>query len=93
MSPGEAGTLLEVLDLSMHFSARDGASGRVRGRVKAVDGISFTIRRGETLGLVGESGSGKSTAARSLLRLLEPTGGRVLFELQVRQSCTVRLEC
>lgn len=80
MSHGDAETLLEVLDLSMHFSVRDGAWGRVRGLVKAVDGISFTIRRGETLGLVGESGCGKSTVAKSLLRLLEPTGGRVLFD-------------
>lgn len=79
MSSGDADILLEVLDLSVHFSARDGASGRVRGLVKAVDGISFTLRRGETLGLVGESGCGKTTTARSLLRLLEPTGGRVLF--------------
>jgi len=80
MRAGEAETLLEVLDLSMHFSARGGALGRVRGLVKAVDGISFTIRRGEALGLVGESGCGKSTTARSLLRLLEPTGGKVVFD-------------
>ena len=80
MITGEAEVLLEVLNLSMHFSARDGASGRVRGLVKAVDGISFTLRRGETLGLVGESGCGKSTTARSLLRLLEPTGGKVVFD-------------
>ncbi|GMR13455.1 MAG: dipeptide ABC transporter ATP-binding protein [Gemmatimonadota bacterium] len=80
MSSREAEVLLDVVDLSMHFSARDGATGRVRGLVKAVDGISFRLRRGETLGLVGESGCGKSTTARALLRLLEPTGGRVLFD-------------
>ncbi len=80
MIAGEAEVLLEVQDLSMYFSARDGSSGRVRGLVKAVDGISFTLRRGETLGLVGESGCGKSTTARSVLRLLEPTGGRVMFD-------------
>ncbi len=80
MIAGEAEVLLEVMDLSMHFAARDGASGRVRGLVRAVDGISFTVGRGEALGLVGESGCGKSTTARSLLRLLEPTGGRVVFD-------------
>lgn len=80
MIAGEGEVLLEVQDLSMHFVARDGASGRVRGLVKAVDGVSFTLRRGETLGLVGESGCGKSTTARSLLRLLEPTGGKVVFD-------------
>jgi oligopeptide/dipeptide ABC transporter ATP-binding protein len=63
--------LLEVDDLRVHFPAR---GGKV---VKAVDGVSFTVQRGETLGIVGESGCGKSTTGLALLRLVEPTGGRV----------------
>lgn len=73
--------LLEVRDLKKHFPARsDGLLGGPPPVVKAVDGISFTIQRGETLGLVGESGCGKSTVARLLLRLLEPTSGTVIFD-------------
>jgi len=66
--------LLEVENLVKHFPV---ARNRV---VRAVDGVSFEIRRGETLGLVGESGCGKTTVGRSLLRLIEPTGGRIRFE-------------
>jgi oligopeptide transport system ATP-binding protein len=71
--------LLEVERLSKHF---DGGSGMFArgGKVRAVDGVSFTVMRGETLGLVGESGSGKSTTARLALRLLEPDGGRIRFD-------------
>ena len=72
--------LLQVEDLRVHFPIRKGLFGGVRGYVKAVDGVSFTIRRGETLGLVGESGSGKTTTGRAILRLIEPTGGRILFD-------------
>jgi oligopeptide/dipeptide ABC transporter ATP-binding protein len=71
--------LLEVSDLRKHFPVRRGLLRKVAGQVKAVDGISFTIGRKETLGLVGESGCGKTTAGRSILRLIEPTGGRVVF--------------
>ncbi len=78
MSP--AGDLLQVRDLKKHFPVRGGFFSRVRGLVKAVDGISFDLREGETLGLVGESGSGKTTAALTILRLIEPTAGSVLFE-------------
>jgi len=71
--------LVQVEDLHVHFPIRKGLFGGVRGYVKAVDGVSLTIRSGETLGLVGESGSGKTTTGRAILRLLEPTSGRILF--------------
>ncbi|WP_018132975.1 ABC transporter ATP-binding protein [Effusibacillus pohliae] len=73
-------TLLEVRNLKKYFEIRGGLLNRVKGYVKAVDDVSFFVRRGETLGIVGESGCGKSTAGRTMLRLLEPTGGQVLFE-------------
>ena len=69
--------ILEVTDLKKHFPIHKGVFGRVSGQVFAVDGVSFTIGRGETLGLVGESGCGKSTVGRTLLKLLEPTGGTI----------------
>ena len=72
--------LLEVRDLYKYFPINAGVFSRHIGDVKAVDGIDFTIRRGETLGLVGESGSGKTTAGRVVLRLLPATKGQVLFE-------------
>jgi peptide/nickel transport system ATP-binding protein len=73
--------LLEVQDLQVYFPVRSGiVFDRHVGDVKAVDGVSFEIERGETLGLVGESGCGKTTAGRSILRLIEPTGGRIIFD-------------
>jgi oligopeptide/dipeptide ABC transporter ATP-binding protein len=73
--------LLEVVDLAKHYDVRSGlVFGRNVGVVRAVDGISFQLHRGETLALVGESGCGKSTTARLVLRLIDPTAGRVLFE-------------
>lgn len=73
-------SLLEIKNLKVHFPASNGMFRRVRGYVKAVDDVSFTIAPGETLGLVGESGCGKTTLGRAIVRLLEPTGGSVLFE-------------
>lgn len=77
---GGSQPLLQVDDLKTYFPIRSGVLQRVVGHVKAVDGVSFTIARGETLGLVGESGCGKTTVGRSILRLIPPTAGRVLFE-------------
>jgi oligopeptide/dipeptide ABC transporter ATP-binding protein len=77
----EASDLLTVRNLKMHFPVTDGALfSRTVAHVKAVDGISFTIRKGETLGLVGESGCGKTTTGRCILRLEHATGGEVLFD-------------
>src|SRR6187549_254695 len=76
---GEA--LIEVRDLVKHFPLTSGIIfQRQVGAVKAVDGVSFDVMRGETLGLVGESGCGKSTTARLLLRLMDPTAGSIKFE-------------
>jgi peptide/nickel transport system ATP-binding protein len=69
--------LLEVRDLKKHFPLKSGLFGGTSGHVYAVDGVTFEIRRGETLSLVGESGCGKSTVGRAILRLLEPTAGEV----------------
>ncbi len=72
-------TLLGISDLKMHFSIRRGLIRRQTDEVKAVDGVSFSIRRGETLGLVGESGCGKTTIGRCILRVYEPTSGQMHY--------------
>ena len=72
--------LLEVRDLVKHFTVGGGLFGGPPGLVRAVDGVSFTLRRGETLGLVGESGCGKTTTGRCILQLERPTSGQVIFE-------------
>jgi oligopeptide transport system ATP-binding protein len=72
--------LLEVKDLKTHFPIRRGVLNRTVGYVKAVDGVSFSIRQGSTLGLVGESGCGKTTVGRTLLRLIPASDGKVFFE-------------
>ena len=77
---GNAAPLLDVQGLKKHFPIYKGVFSRVRGHVYAVDGVSFRIGRGETLGLVGESGCGKSTVGRTVLKLLEPTEGRIRLD-------------
>ena len=72
--------LLEVKDLVKHYAVRGGVLRRQVGTVHAVDGVSFSLGVGETLGLVGESGCGKSTVARSVLRLIEPTSGQIRLD-------------
>ena len=79
-TPGAGEVLLEVRDLVKHFSVGGGLFGGPAGTVRAVDGVSFEVRRGETLGLVGESGCGKTTTGRCILQLERPTRGQVMFE-------------
>ncbi|MEK6269531.1 MAG: ATP-binding cassette domain-containing protein [Planctomycetales bacterium] len=78
--PAETKPLLDVQDLKVHFPVRKGFFQRVVDQVRAVDGVSFQVYRGQTLGLVGESGCGKTTTGRALLRLIEPTAGNVFYD-------------
>jgi ABC-type oligopeptide transport system ATPase subunit len=75
----ESDILLEVHDLKKHFPIRRGIFKKVVGHVKAVDGVSFTIRRGETLGVAGESGCGKTTVGRMIMGAYRPTAGNIWF--------------
>lgn len=74
--------LLEVKDLHTHFPIKGGLFGRTVDHVRAVDGVSFQLKRGKTLGLVGESGCGKTTLGRTILRLVEPTSGQIIYNGQ-----------
>src|SRR5438128_1340636 len=76
------GAILTVQDLRKYFPVRGGLLQTVQAQVKAVDGVSFDMRRGEILGIVGESGCGKSTTARLILRLIGPSAGAVRFDGQ-----------
>jgi peptide/nickel transport system ATP-binding protein len=78
--PSQSENLLEILNLKTYYPVKGGFFKRTVGNVKAVDNISFEIKKGETLGLVGESGCGKSTAGRTILRLLKPTDGHIRFD-------------
>ena len=90
-TPGAGGALLEVDHLVKHFPIKSGILiDREVGRVRAVDDVSFTVRRGETLGLVGESGCGKSTLSRSILQLIKPTSGSVRFDGRELVGLTAR---
>jgi oligopeptide/dipeptide ABC transporter ATP-binding protein len=80
MMGSEKSVILAVEDLKKHFSIRGGVFSRTRGRVFAVDGVSFSVTSGEIIGLVGESGCGKTTTGRLILRLIEPTSGKVIFD-------------
>src|SRR3972149_9249479 len=73
-------TILEVRDLKMCFPVTRGLLRKKVAEVKAVDGVSFFLKKGETLGLVGESGCGKTTVGRCIIRLYQPTGGQILLE-------------
>lgn len=85
----ESEALLTVKDLKMHFPfAEGGLFSRKKGAIRAVDGINFSVKKGETLGLVGESGCGKSTAARAIAQLYTPTSGSVLFKGMELAGCS-----
>lgn len=73
-------TLLTVNDLKVHFPIKRGVFSRTTGYVYAVDGVSLTLKKGETLGIVGESGCGKTTAGMAILRLLKPTSGKIVYQ-------------
>ena len=79
--------ILDVRDLTKHFPIKKGFFQKTVGHVKAVDGVSFFLNKGESIGLVGESGCGKSTAARAIMRLVEPTSGSIVFQDQ--DICTL----
>ncbi|UXR66257.1 ABC transporter ATP-binding protein [Bdellovibrio bacteriovorus] len=81
-SAREDKVLLEIRDLQTHFPHTGGLLGRVQSWTKAVDGVSFQVKKGRTLGLVGESGCGKTTLGRTIMRLIEPTGGKIIYDGQ-----------
>lgn len=81
--------LLAVENLKVHFPIKVGMFRRIKGYVKAVDGLNFNLRKGETFGLVGESGCGKTTTGRSLIKLVEPTAGNVLYKKNKNETVDI----
>jgi len=88
MSANGNGVILDVRELKKHYPVRGGVFGAKQGVVRAVDGVSFQVKAGETIGIVGESGCGKSTLGRTIMRLEDPTHGQVLFEDRDLAHCT-----
>ena len=88
--PETSQPVIQVDDLEMHFPVRRGLFGSISGHVYAVNGVSFSVRKGETLGIVGESGCGKTTLGKTVLRLLNPTAGRIRLEGEDITHATVR---
>ncbi len=84
--------LVDIRDLKMHYAITEGIFARSKGFTRAVDGVSFAIRRGETLGLVGESGCGKTTVGRCLVRAYTPTAGQMLYHKALEESTTHQKE-
>ena len=80
LSQAAADPVVELDRVTKHFPVKQGVFSRSRGRVHAVENVSLTVNRGETLGIVGESGCGKSTTARLMLRLIDPTSGSIRFD-------------
>ena len=85
-------TLLNIENLEQHFPIKGGFFGRTVNHVKAVDGITFEIKKVKLLRFVGESGCGKSTTGRAILRLDEPTNGKVEFKVKMFYQC-LRMKC
>ena len=90
-NPTDSTPLLEVRDLKKHFPITKGLFSSIHGYVKAVDGVSFTIPRGQVLGLVGESGCGKTTVGRMIMRLYKPTAGQILVRLDENNQAAADL--
>ena len=82
MSTPTGGAIVELENVTKHFPVRHGVFSRSQGVVHAVEDVTLSVRKGETVGIVGESGCGKSTTARLMLRLLDPTAGTIRFEGQ-----------
>ena len=92
--PRNDDVLVEVKDLRMYFPVTSGLLfNRTTAYVKAVDGVSFSVKRGETLGLVGESGCGKTTTGRCILQLYKPTAGQIIFNGQDLSTLNTKLMC
>ncbi|MCL4862350.1 MAG: ATP-binding cassette domain-containing protein, partial [Caldilineaceae bacterium] len=92
MASAQDGVLLEVQDLKKYFTVHHGFLRRTVGRLKAVDGVNLRVKAGETLGVVGESGCGKTTLGRTMLRLYEPSDGKILLHVDGETLSVTELE-